>query len=163
MATFYLINTITLAGVKNLPGSLIDDTQDDVVALRAAGGLLWPSAEPLVAAAALRAQSAHVNRGANEQAMEAIMQAAVDAVQQQADQFGTAVLVAGVVTVATANIRATSEVQVTVKTPGGTMGTNHKITALTPGSPGSFVITAVDIVGVTVVADTSTVTWQVLG
>lgn len=85
MATYYLINTIILAGVKSLPGSLIDDTVDDVPGLRTAGALLWPSSNPVIAAAAVKAQNAHLNRGANEVEMESIMQAAVESTQLVAD------------------------------------------------------------------------------
>jgi len=82
MATYYIINTIVFAGVKNLPGSLIDSTIDDVPGLQAAGALLWPSSDATVATAATNATNAHVNRGINETDMQNIMQAAVDASQK---------------------------------------------------------------------------------
>lgn len=81
MATFYLINTITVGTTKMLPGSLVDDAVEDSAAILAAGGSLWPTSNATIAAAALRAQNAHTNRGASEEELEGIMQVAVDTAQ----------------------------------------------------------------------------------
>jgi len=163
MSTFYLINPVTVGGNQMLPGDLIDDAVENAAAIRAAGGLLWPSSDAIVAAAAATAQNAHRFRGANEAALESIMQTAVQAVQKQSDQFGTGVLVGGTLAIATAAIRAGSEVQVAMKTPGGTTGVHYAVSGITPGSPGSFTITAVDTAGAPVATDTSTISWHVLG
>jgi hypothetical protein len=85
MSTFFLINTVVVSGTKVFAGDTINDAVDDAVAIAAAGGLLWPSSDPVVAAAAARAVNARLNRGANEEAVDAIMQAAVDAVQLAED------------------------------------------------------------------------------
>lgn len=82
MATFYLINTVvTPDGTKHLPGSLLDDAVVNTAALIAAGAELVTSANATVAAAALKAQNAHTNRGANEAEMETIMRSALDTSQ----------------------------------------------------------------------------------
>jgi len=83
MAQFYLVNTVTFAsGLKLLPGRLVDDTVDNVAAIEAAGGELAPSSTPGIAAAALKARTAHSQRGANEAACEAIMRSV-----QQAEEI----------------------------------------------------------------------------
>lgn len=85
MSTFFLVNTVVVSGTKVFAGDTINDAVDDATAIAAAGGLLWPSSDAVVAAAAARAVSARLNRGANEEVIDAIMQAAVDAVQLAAD------------------------------------------------------------------------------
>ncbi|GAC1475628.1 MAG: hypothetical protein PVSMB8_00420 [Vulcanimicrobiaceae bacterium] len=98
MATFYLVNFITLGTQKVLPGSLIDDQGAIYAPLLAAGGELWPSSDAAVAAAALKAQNAHKNRGANEREMEDIMRSALelaDVAPGGAPVPGTRNLVAG--------------------------------------------------------------------
>lgn len=85
MATFYLVNATIVGSQKYFPGTLIDDATPVAAAVTAAGGLLWPSSDVTVAAAAVKAQNAHVNRGANEADMESIMKAAVDSVQKTND------------------------------------------------------------------------------
>jgi hypothetical protein len=84
MATWYLLNTVTLGAAtpamppvgpntKFLPGHLIDDTQIASSVITAAGGILWPSADTTVAAAALVAQKFHNQRADNEAKLESIM------------------------------------------------------------------------------------------
>lgn len=83
MATFYLIKTVSVGATKVFAGDLINDAVDDANAIRSAGGLLWSSSDPTIAAAALKATNARLNKGADEAAIDAIMQQAVDAIQQQ--------------------------------------------------------------------------------
>lgn len=85
MATFYLINTTIVGTQKMLPGQLVDDALTDATKITNAGGVLWPSADATVAAAAAKAQAAHKLRGASEADMESIMNAAVDSVQKAND------------------------------------------------------------------------------
>ena len=75
MATFYLINTTTVGTSKFFAGDFLDDSLDATTAIAAAGGVLWPSADAIVAAAAAKALAAR-RRGANESALDAIMSAA---------------------------------------------------------------------------------------
>jgi hypothetical protein len=72
MSTFYLMNTTYLGTAKYLAGRKIDDSMDPASAIRAAGGVLWPSADTSVAAAALVAQKAHA-QGADENILNGIM------------------------------------------------------------------------------------------
>jgi len=57
MATYYLINTVTVGTNRLYAGTLIDSTVDDTSAIQSAGGVLVASSEPTVAAAAARAQA----------------------------------------------------------------------------------------------------------
>lgn len=81
MATYFLINTTSVGATKIFAGDLVNDAVEDVNAIRSAGGLLWPSGDPTIAAAAAKAVSARINKGASEAEVNAIMQQAVDAVQ----------------------------------------------------------------------------------
>lgn len=90
MATFILINNVLTAdGVKHLASSTIDDTVTDAAAITAAGGLLWPTGNATIDAAAVKAQAAHINAGANEAQLESTMQTAVQAVQKATDVAAT--------------------------------------------------------------------------
>lgn len=75
MATWILINTVTINGTKLLPGHTVDDAAIPVATVTAAGGELWPSSDAVVAAMATQVQSAHVNKGMNEAEMESRMRA----------------------------------------------------------------------------------------
>lgn len=77
MSTFYLINTVIIGSVKRMPGTLIDDAVIDPAPLIAAGAELCPAAAPGMAAASARAIAAHTLKGANEDACESIMRAAL--------------------------------------------------------------------------------------
>lgn len=61
MSQFFLINRVKIAttgGVHTYsPGALIDDAQDPVSSIQAAGGVLYPSTDATIAAAALIAQA----------------------------------------------------------------------------------------------------------
>ena len=56
MALFYLVNNLQIGTRRWWAGRPIDDTVDPAAAIRAAGGVLWPAGDAVVAAAALRAQ-----------------------------------------------------------------------------------------------------------
>jgi hypothetical protein len=79
-------------------------------------------------------------------------------------QAASTVLGSGTGTVSTPNITANSIVLVSLVTPGGTRTdfSGYKVTSLTPGTPGSFVITAVDSTGSTLGSLTDTVNWAVI-
>ena len=79
-------------------------------------------------------------------------------------QAGSSLLSSGTFTVSTANITAQSIVLVSLVTPGGTRTgfAGYKITALTPGTPGSFVITAINDSASTLGSCTDTVNWLVI-
>lgn len=79
-------------------------------------------------------------------------------------QAGSAVLVTGTKTVSSANITVNSIVVTSLATPGGTRTdfSGYKITTLTPGTPGSFIITAIDSTGATLALCTDTVNWHVI-
>lgn len=79
-------------------------------------------------------------------------------------QAGSKLLAAGTGTESSANITFNSIVVVTLITPGGTRTgfAGYKITALTPGTPGSFVITAIDDSASTLGSCTDTVAWHVI-
>jgi hypothetical protein len=81
MATWYLINTVTVALVvgqpdKLLAGTFIDDAKIATAGITAAGGVLWPSSDSVVAAAAVATQNAQKNQGLNEDGSNARMAAA---------------------------------------------------------------------------------------
>jgi hypothetical protein len=165
MATFFLVNTVVVAGTKIFAGDTINDAVDDAPAIVAAGGLLWPSSDTVVAAAAARAVSARINRGANEETVDAIMQAAVDALQKT-EQRGTAVLVAGVSAAIAATITANSRIIVTPKDKGAsaTIGRLEAPSAdRVVGAPGSFVVRSFTAAGAAENADVSTFDWHAEG
>ena len=74
MATFYLINSISLGSFTRYPGELVDDTKEDVAKLVANGAVLWSSSDTAVAAAAVAAGVAK-SRGAGAVDLAAIMMA----------------------------------------------------------------------------------------
>lgn len=57
MATFYLLNPVLLGTLWLRPGELLDDAVVDTTSIKNAGGVLWPSADTIVAAAAKLAQN----------------------------------------------------------------------------------------------------------
>lgn len=79
-------------------------------------------------------------------------------------QAGTKLLASGTGTVNTPNITASSVVAVTLITPGGTRTgfAGYKVTSLTAGTPGSFIITAIDDSASTLGSCTDTVAWHVI-
>lgn len=79
-------------------------------------------------------------------------------------QAGSKLLSSGTGTVSTPNITANSIVVTSLMTPGGTRTgfAGYKVTALTPGTPGSFVLTAIDDSGSTLGSCTDTVNWIVI-
>ena len=87
MATWILINTITIGAGKILPGHTIDDAQISVATVKAAGGQLWPSGDPVVAAAAIATLAAHTSKGIGEAEMESRMRAATGANSAQSSNF----------------------------------------------------------------------------
>jgi len=157
MSTFFLINTTQVGNTKFFAGETIDDAVHPAAAIAAAGGVLWPSSDAVIA---------KKNRGANEATLNAIMAAAVDSLQKQSDQGGEITLVAGVATLSTGiTVTALSRLFFNVKTPGGAaQGTRYKYTTVVGGpGVGSFTVTAVDSTGATVVTDVSVLAWGIDG
>lgn len=76
-------------------------------------------------------------------------------------QTGTVSLTAGAATVATKDISSEPNIQLFLDTPGGTLGVHYRITSITPGTPGSFTINAVDTAGAVASLDTSTVRYYI--
>lgn len=84
MASWYLIAGVRIGTRFIAAGSLIDDTITPTADITSAGGLLWPSTDAVVAAAALKAQQAKL-MGQDEQTVNRIMRDAVDTVQKTSD------------------------------------------------------------------------------
>jgi hypothetical protein len=77
----------------------------------------------------------------------------------QADSVtGTFTLASGVATINTTSAATNDHVNVTINTPGGTMGTHYKVTI---SNGASLTITAIDNSGATVTTDTSSGTWEI--
>jgi hypothetical protein len=72
MTTKYLLNSVRVGGVAYRPGSAINTLSDDVAGITDAGGVLWPSTDPVVAAAALIAQGLAL-KGENFDDCQAVM------------------------------------------------------------------------------------------
>lgn len=89
MAKFWLINSVVVSGLQQLPGDEVDDTIDNMSLYTSAGAELFPQGNATVDAAAAQATNAHKNRGANESALESIMRSAVDSVQGTASPVPT--------------------------------------------------------------------------
>jgi len=83
-------------------------------------------------------------------------------VNQLAVPSGTATLVAGTVTVLTADVLDTDTILVTLNTPGGTTGTHYSVPVASIVDGTSFVINAVDTAGDVVNTDTSTINWALV-
>jgi hypothetical protein len=80
MSTFYLLNTTFVGTQRYLAGAFIDDTVHPAVAIAAAGGTLWPSSDPAVAAAAAQCQAYRRNKGSrDEEVCHPLMHAAAAA------------------------------------------------------------------------------------
>lgn len=88
MAKFWMINSVSLAGLRFRSGTSVDDTRDPYTSIVAVGGFLWPQGTPSVDAAATAAQAARA-RGLNDEEVADIMSAAVDAI----DLTGTPAMV----------------------------------------------------------------------
>ena len=84
MHQYYLINPVTVGGVKHLPGTLVDVNDPVGQDIAGSGALIWPYTDPIVAAAAARANFAHTNKGASETDLEQIMTAAIETSQKAA-------------------------------------------------------------------------------
>lgn len=69
----------TSSGVVQLPAGRVITSQDDQTSIAAAGGQLWPSSDPQVAAAADYVTSQRLNRGINEELATSIMMLAANA------------------------------------------------------------------------------------
>ncbi len=164
MATFILLNSIVFAGRTGptwiSAGSTINSATQDTTKITAAGGVLWPSADPQIAAAAVAAVKAKKN-GADDVALNFIMQAGVNNVAKQQEQIGSAVLVAGTVVVSGLSLTPQSTVLFNLTTPGGTLGAAYKV-VLNVGA-GTATFTAIDTAGALVNTDTSTLSYVVVG
>lgn len=71
MASYYLCSKVPVPTVS--PGKLVRDTDTYYAALTSLGALLWPSSDPVVAAAALLAQAERRLKGASQDDLQAIM------------------------------------------------------------------------------------------
>ncbi len=76
MALFILINSVFVGTQRHVAGSVLNDAVDPTAAVAAAGGVLWPSSDATVAAAAQRARDLKL-RGAPTDVIDRIMLAAV--------------------------------------------------------------------------------------
>ena len=77
MATFYLCNNVVTGTRRWFAGRLLNDQVDNVIAIRGAGGVLWPSSDPVVAAAAATATYRRTIHGAPPAITAKIMMTAV--------------------------------------------------------------------------------------
>jgi len=80
MATWYLLNTTSFGnggvGQKFLSGRFMNDATDPTALVQASGGVLWPSSDAVVAAAASLVQLRQKNRAISEAESDSIMDAA---------------------------------------------------------------------------------------
>jgi hypothetical protein len=96
-------------------------------------------------------------------------ESAADKTKLDSIQTGLLTLVAGVVTLAAGiTITASSRIFVGINTPAGAaLGVSHKIPSgsRVVGGPGTgaFTVTAIDATGATVVTDTSTIDYLIVG
>jgi hypothetical protein len=92
MAKFYLINNVIVGASRFLAGTLLDDTLDPVASVITAGGVVLPSTNAVVAAAAVKALEAKL-KGAAEIDLQSIMQSAVMAETEGAIMLHKSVVV----------------------------------------------------------------------
>ena len=171
MATFYLINTTQYGSDKYFAGDLLDDSVDPTSGIAAAGGVLWASADALVAAMATLVRSKRTSRAINEAAADQLMMAAA-AAQAKATpagttfQAGTGTLASGTVTI-NATLTANSRILVTMKDPGagaitGFAGFDTPVASRNVGA-GTFVVNAIDDSKATLATAVCTFDWLVVG
>jgi hypothetical protein len=118
MALFYLINNVKVGTHQMVAGSLVNDAVEDAATMRACGGVLCPSSNAAVAAAAAIAQSMRA-RGQELSEIADVMQAAYEQ-QAGADELrldGTTQMTAAFAWAATA---ATAGMSQAAKTTVGT-------------------------------------------
>jgi hypothetical protein len=148
MSLFFLMNNVTVKNSRLLAGTQVNDATDDAAAIRAAGGVLWPNGDAVVAAAAAIAQGLKLRGGAVDEAqLAAIMEAAATSVSRV--QVGSLTLVGGSKTVNTGiTITASSKVIPILESGGAaTSGARYRVSGLTVGGPGTgaFTVDAVDL------------------
>lgn len=80
MSTFYLLNTTRIGTQTRNAGDFIDDLIVDTGPLLAAGGLLWPSSDAIVAAAAVKCAKLR-GQGQSGLVLDQMMSSAVNASQ----------------------------------------------------------------------------------
>lgn len=97
MATFILINTVNVGTVKLFPGQTIDDAQYTTTDIQNAGGLLWPTGNTDVDAAAALCVKMKA-AGKSEAELESVMSAAVNKVQKANDAGGDVGIIQVVIT-----------------------------------------------------------------
>jgi hypothetical protein len=185
MATWYLINCVTVRTNKYWPGAYIDDSLVNTAPILAQGGILEPSSNATVAAAALIAQSKR-RLGASEADLTAIMLAAASISSSGPTgptgaagptgptgatgtagtgvQKGTTTLSMGTATVTGVTLTSSSKITVTYNTPSGTLGLGLDAPAANRNTgTGQFVINSIGASGATVTTDNSTVDWHIAG
>lgn len=80
MAKYFLLNPVLVAAGRLLwPGTLVDDAQENLAAISAKGGRLYPSSNATVAAGAVEAERVKRSGGTVEQAAAVMSQAAAAA------------------------------------------------------------------------------------
>lgn len=169
MAKFFLINTTQVGSVKYFAGDEIDDSIDPKSALEAVGGVCWASADPIVAAQAAIVQVLRTNKAINEAACDALMlaSAASSASNANAGESGTATLVAGTVTIASAKLTADSKILLSMKDPGAGAITGFAGLAAPAASrnvaAGTFVVNAIDDSKATIATAVCTFDWLIVG
>lgn len=82
MATWYLIDPISVGVQRYLPGYLFDDSSKSGQNIIGTGVLVWPSDDPIVAAAAAKALDMQKSRGSAEIELQIVMQSAVEQSQE---------------------------------------------------------------------------------
>lgn len=78
MSTFYLLNTTSVGTQKYFAGDRLDDGLHPKAAIEAAGGVLWPTTDTTVSAAATLCQNLRKAKARNESELDAIMSAAAE-------------------------------------------------------------------------------------
>jgi len=94
MATWYLLNDVRVGTQLYKAGQYIDDSQIASAPILTVGGMLWPSTDAKVAAAAAVVQKLRL-QGQSGPDLAALMSDAADSTLQVAAQAGTAAITAG--------------------------------------------------------------------
>jgi hypothetical protein len=173
MASLILINSTQAQGANQGPatykaGNTITDSAVQA-ALIADGGLLWPATDTVVAAAAAVALKMY-SKGYDEAYVSRTMLAAVSNSISSGIQHGFLTLASGTKTLATGiTVTATSVVQVTRQTQGGTVTSTAEYEEIggsrIVGGPGvgSITVQASVSAGTVNAADNSTLSYLIVG
>jgi hypothetical protein len=87
--SFWVLNCVRVGQSVRRPGTLVDDAREDLSKLRAAGGVLWDSSDPIVSAAAAVVARKRQRGATDEELSDVMIAAAASAANSRPSSGGT--------------------------------------------------------------------------